>query len=110
MFSGVEFLTDTGGGECVKFTLDDVTYCVVEDPDDGYRSYMGDIYISDTKPRTTFEPQKVIVTAIEDGIQLLNPKTSKTILMAYTADLDDWYPCCIFNYHPENMEINKERN
>ena len=27
----------------IKFTLDGITYMAVEDPDDGYRSYMGEI-------------------------------------------------------------------
>ena len=35
--------------ECayVKFTLDGVTYLAIEDPDDGYRSYMEELEISE---------------------------------------------------------------
>lgn len=26
-----------------------------------------------------------------------------------TFEWGDWYPCCTFEYHPENLQINKEK-
>ncbi len=111
MFSGIQMIPDTGTGGKVLFVIDGFTYCAYEDPEDGYRSYLDSIDIlSNEKPNVTFEPQRVMITGYEDGIQILNIKTGEPILLLYTDPVDGYYPCCTFTYNPENMEINKERN
>jgi hypothetical protein len=121
ILSGVEFGTMIrkgwyGGDEkvnCVKFTLDGITYLAVEDPDDGYRSYMEDLVIVDDickirlpdievvcqmQPDTSCERNNVLVV-----VDALN---GKTILEIGTANYDDYYPYCVMEYTPENMSCN----
>ena len=44
LLSGVEVLSSEGYGYGVVFTLDGVSYEVLEDPDDGYRSHLWRTY------------------------------------------------------------------
>ena len=108
--SGVDIIEDIGEGMACLFTLDNETYAALEDPDDGYRSYLGCIGIVNTKPRVTFEPEQVVVcghnSKTENGIRILNAKTGLEILALYTSDLDDYYPCCRMEYNPENLSAN----
>jgi hypothetical protein len=43
--------------QVIRFTLDNVTYMAIEDPDDGYRSHMKELVVSE-------EPTKNIFTSI----------------------------------------------
>ena len=52
---------------CVKFTLDDVTYVAVEDPEDGYRSACRDIEISKEVLSNSFNGVEVICTTLENS-------------------------------------------
>ena len=51
--SAVEYgHSDDGQSELFYFTLDGITYCAEEDPDDGYRSAMGSLTISNKQLST----------------------------------------------------------
>lgn len=96
------------------FILDGITYKAIENPDDGYRSYLKDLETTDEKVSYTFSPQKVIgkmmksgVYGKNDGIQFFDSITDKLVLEIGTKDYDDYYPCCILNWYPENMNINQ---
>ena len=98
----------------VLFTLDGITYKAVEDPDDGYRSYLGDIFVSDTKPKFTFPPQEVYGRMMDDDdyssnnvIQFIDTTTNLVVLAIGTENTDDWYPYCVIRWNPENLLINK---
>lgn len=107
----------------VKFTLDGVHYMAVEDPDDGYRSRCRELVTSETPPRFSFPPQSVVCsmkgpdTELHENNDILVVKdciTEEIVLEVGTANYDDWYPYCHFEYHPENMacndpEISEER-
>lgn len=104
------------------FCIDDKTYGVYEDPDDGWRSY-GRLEEVDDKCQYTFPPQSIkvvnekvynetdygIYTEYEDKfiIHIYDAINGKEVLVVGTDYSDDYYPLAIFNYTPENLEINK---
>lgn len=102
------------------FIIDNEPYCVFTDPEDGYRSY-GIIYKLN-KPSSevchnNFPPQKVKIQTIEETNYRLNINntttiisnidTNETIVKIGTDYSDTYYPIAIFEYHPENLPINK---
>ena len=113
MFSGVDY---TEGYEAINimFCLDGVTYIAEEDPDDGYRSYMKELRISEIPCKNSFEPERVFCEYTEKGnydgdsdiLIIKNPITENVILKIGTENVCDYYPSCVMEYHPENMQCN----
>lgn len=93
-----------------RFILDGITYCVIENPDDGYRSYLGNLDTTTDKVDYTFPPQKVIGKMKEDRktdvLELYDIVTNKLVLEIGTDNYDDYYPCCVMCWYPENLAIN----
>ena len=128
--SGIGYSTKEDGwsnkGINVKlFCIDGKTYGAYEDPDDGYRSF-GCLEEMDAKCQYTFPPQAVRVVnesldrkiAYEDGwieyedkfmMRILDAVNGKEVLVVGTDFSESYYPMAIFNYTPENLEINKNR-
>ena len=99
---------------CIKFILDGVTYVAIEDPDDGYRSYMGEIKVSD-EPCSTPLPDIPVVCRMSDDprktlLIFTDANNGEDIMLLGTSYVDDWYPCCIMQYFPEKMSCNANRN
>ncbi len=94
----------------VRFRLDGNVYEAIEDPDDGYRSYMGDITTPiDQTVNNVFPP--VAVICVHDGdyfdiLKINDAETGKTILEIGTDDVDDYYPIAIVRYDPTAMITN----
>lgn len=95
------------------FILDDVTYEAIEDPDDGYRSCLESLMVSDKEVRTKFPKQEVVCKMKEDDknysndiLQFIDVITGKVVLEVGTDHYDDYYPCCVMNWYPENLAIN----
>jgi len=112
-FSGCELTRREDGCGVCRFTLDDVTYEAVEDPDDGYRSFCSDLEIVKRKPRYTFPAIEVLCSMKEDDdfmcyevLVIRDAKNGKTVLEVGTENIGDYYPCCCFSYTPENMSCN----
>lgn len=97
----------------IKFTIDGTTYMALEDPDDGYRSYMHELEIVE-------EPCKIKLPNIfvcchmrgngdyenNDILVFVDFENKKEILEIGTGNYDDYYPYCVLNYYPENMSCN----
>lgn len=103
--------------ECAyaKFTLDGVTYLAIEDPDDGYRSYMEELEVSDTPCKIKLPDIEVFCLMMADDryerndvLLFIDVLSGKEILSVGTMNYDDYYPCCHMEYHPENMYCNRE--
>lgn len=113
VLTGVDIIEDTGDGAKCIFTLDGIHYEAVEDPDDGYRSYLDYIGRTETAPRVTFKEEKVVVCGWEnretEGLQILNAHTGDPILIVGTRYTNDLYPCCTMEYTPENLYANDKR-
>lgn len=94
----------------ITFILDGITYTATEDPDDGYRSAMKNIIISNEKVSNIFPPIEVLAMMEEDRsgrkydvLKLINIVTGKTILAVGTKDIDDYYPSYVSEWMPENI-------
>ena len=105
--------------QVMHFVLDDITYTVLEDPSDGYRSSMEEIKVSEASVDNIFDPVHVIGRIRERGecgccdvLELIDVQTGKIVLEAGTENTDDYYPWFVVNFTPENMAINqgKEAN
>lgn len=92
------------------FRLNGKNYAILENPDDGYRSWC-EMEETDTQCSNTFSPQEVFVKLfdIEDnmGIALFNIDDGSLILRIETKYYSDYYPCAEMEWHPENLPINK---
>jgi hypothetical protein len=107
----------------VCFCLDDRTYLVFEDPDDGYRSTAGPIlsweggayalgYDGHSFP--DYIRETVICShrtkgsyGNEDNVLEVRSKTTgKLIFEVGTEDVDDYYPCFVNRWHPEGLKAN----
>lgn len=117
IFSGIEpFTVKTGWCEnCngVRFVFDGVAYEAVEDPCDGYRSYLGRINESDVMPKNTF-PGVLVVCHMEQNhhdeiLCAVDAHNGKIVLRIGTDYFEDYYPRCILEYNPENMHLNEMR-
>ena len=102
-------------GDCnvVRFVLDGITYKVIEDPDDGLRSFCEELQICDEVVSNNFSPQKVFGKMKEnyeytknDVIQFSDAVTGKIVLEIGTDYYDDIYPTCIIKWTPENLSCN----
>lgn len=100
----------------VSFTLDGVTYTAIEDPDDGYRSYLMDnLAISKKECINTFPPVAVVCRMVEKDkyweecsvLVFEDARTHKQVLAIGTACTDDYYPYCVMEYCPENFYYNE---
>lgn len=102
------FFDAVGAVQVCRFTLDKKHYEAVEGDNDGYRSSLDRISVTDIKPKKQIKPVKVIgvmhpQSATEEIIQFLNPKTKKPILEIGTANCDDYYPSFVAEFHQENI-------
>jgi hypothetical protein len=116
LLSGVDITSEKGNDlwdetcDVVRFVIDGITYKAIEDPEDGYRSYIKELSITKEKVSNTFPPQKVIGVMKEesdcDTIQFFDSKTKNIVLEVGTEDTNTYYPMCIMRWHPENLAIN----
>jgi len=97
-----------------RFVLDGKTYKAIEDPSDGYRSYLRALEVTDEPVQYNFPPQKVIgkMKANEeysqnDVIEFYDATTNDLVLAIGTDNYNDYYPCCILDWRPQNLAINK---
>jgi hypothetical protein len=100
------------------FTLDGVTYRVIEDENDGYRSSAREIEVFTTSEplRNRFTGCRVVCRYIDgqfenspsnDLLELIDVVTGQTVLLVGTKDVDDYYPSYVANFTPENMASNQ---
>jgi len=103
--------------QCINFVLDGVTYTAIEDPDDGYRSQMDKIVVGDTKVTNVFAPVEVLVSYRDktegsypgecEILDFTDTKNGKRVMEIGTDNCDDYYPCFVASWMPENLSINE---
>ncbi len=101
--------------QSIRFRLDGKVYVAVEDPSDGYRSCMRDLYESTALMTNEFEPVRVVgrYVSSRDGdrsdiLELIDVVTGKIVLEVGTDNTDDYYPSFVANFTPENMTVNRK--
>lgn len=114
-YGGVELGTNPeNDAEYVIFMLDGNCYKVDEDPSDGWRSYAKDVeeYHGEMSRRCILPYPIKVVCYMDDNTQntilkFMDVENGKVFLSIGTERTDDWYPCCRFEYHPENIHLNE---
>ena len=94
----------------VRFVLDEKTIKAIEDPNDGYRSYCGELIVCEEKVSNMFSPHKVLgkmkeneTDSVNDTIQFIDVITGKIVLEVGTDNAEGYYPYCAMSWHPENL-------
>lgn len=107
-------LIDFYGVDGYAFKLGDQVFEAVEDPSDGYRSYLGSIELAKTDGLIFFDQplDMVTVRAVRtddhgrhtgfDGYEMISVADGHVWLRIGTEDWDDYYPLFIFEYHPRS--------
>jgi hypothetical protein len=97
-----------------RFVLDGITYTIKEDRDDGYRSFAGDLTVSNEDVKFKFPPQPVVAKISKKDkngkkfvLDFYDAVTKKIVLSIGTVYYDSYYPCCCMEWHPENLFINQ---
>jgi hypothetical protein len=100
-----------------EFKIDDVVFKVVENPDDGYRSYLGTIEYSDDSKGIFFKNpiaqvkietydeecsnDTFLTSQLNQGYRLTDANDGHVWLEFGTHNYDDYYPCFIFRHYPK---------
>lgn len=95
-----------------QFKLDGIVYEALEDPSDGYRSYLGSVEVKDTSTSIFFPNPIDVVYVTEDNVQkdraerasegykVISAITGHVWLEFGTEYFDAYYPSFYFNYTP----------
>lgn len=106
------------GDACgIWFRLDGVVYAAIENEEDGYRSSMDELAVSDKKMENVFPRIEVLVVDPDsakgvgdpDELRFIDIKTGKSVVDVGTNYDDSYYPCFVANFNPENMIINADK-
>lgn len=90
-----------------RFILDGMTLEIIENAEDDYRSYCGDVYLSSGVVLNVFTPVVVVGTYENSVLTLRDKVTGKAVLtMGTDYSLDDLYPCAVFSFDPTAMCTN----
>jgi len=100
----------------MRFRLDGVVYVAIEDPEDGYRSYMRDLMTAESASMTNvFPPVRVVARHRTSGrfdecdiLELIDVANGNVIIEVGTENTGDYYPYYIANFHPGLMAINSD--
>lgn len=95
----------------IRFELDGQVFEAVENPSDGYRSYMDKLVITNKGIRNRI-PEMQVVCVYRDGsdndlLDFIDCKNGKVFLTVGTKHVNDYYPVCVFEYNPELLSINQ---
>jgi len=103
---------------CLNFVLDGTTYTAIEDYQDGYRSCMKKLIVSDYQVKNTFTPIRVLITYREKSqdylaqaeiLDIFDIANGKRVIEVGTDNFNDYYPVFVASFSPENMSSNDDR-
>lgn len=119
-FYGIHTLSEIGQfrseDESHVFVLDGKTYIARENSEDGYRSIMDDISLATGDEELVFEnrfPEQEVFISIyksrkEEMMRMESERTGELILEIGTEEHEEYYPCAIFSFTPENLDCNQK--
>lgn len=101
------------------FRLDGVVYMITEDPQDGYRSSVKDLFVTDGEMTNVFPPCRVLGRKKPDSdtygggkndvVEFIDLETGLAVLEVGTDAVDDYYPSFVANFQPQNMAVNADK-
>jgi hypothetical protein len=112
--------------QILSFTLNDIVFTAVEDPNDGYRSSMRYVLIEKFEVHNQFQPIRVYTKYRTDNshlagtddywhsheecdiLEMYDKDNDKLIMRIGTGNTDDYYPYFVAEWKPENMAVNNE--
>lgn len=95
----------------ILFTLDGTTYNAIEDLEDGYRSSLNEIVITEFRPRYTFPGHFVIGYMEEETILAFKDAASQLDVLRIGTNHDDsYYPFFVSEWMPENLYMNQRKD
>lgn len=91
-----------------EFKLNETVFEAVEDPDDGYRSYLGSVEVIDSDGIFFSQPLSTVKIVSFDekfdyGYRLIDAEDGHIWLEIGTGDYNDYYPYFIFYYKPKSL-------
>ena len=99
----------------VIFILDDVTYMAIEDVNDGYRSSLEQLIITDRECKNKIPPhlvrgkfRKDDTYGKNDTVEFIDVITNSVVMAIGTDNIDDYYPGCVMEFNPTELAVNKE--
>lgn len=96
------------------FKIGDIVLEAIEDPSDGYRSYLGCVKVATNEGLIFHEKPIAVVRVVEKTYHFPRPFTGCVLVDANddhvwlevgTSDYDDYYPCFTFRYMPKVKAI-----
>lgn len=101
-----------GSARFVKFRLDGVVHCAVEDEDDGYRSSLGELLILDHADIDNAFPSIDVDCVYEpdaelDLLSIFDIQTRELVLQVGADYTDEYYPYFVARFFPEAMCTNQ---
>lgn len=100
----------------IRFRLDGVVYEAYEDDNDGYRSCMADLLVTQEPMNNVFPsavvqadmaPEKDTYGAQDYLLDVRDLLTGELVLQVGTHNTDDYYPSFISNWNPKGLAINR---
>jgi hypothetical protein len=86
-----------------EFKLNDTVYEALEDPSDGYRSYLSSITVKNSNGiffRTPLTKVRAVANDL-DGWDFVDVVDGHVWLSIGTSYQDQWYPTFVFHYEPK---------
>lgn len=98
----------------LRFRLNGCIYVAVEDPNDGYRSCLGELFIEEGRMKNAFMPV-IVEGRMKSGqdcdiLELVDVSTGKVVVEVGTDHVDDYYPTFVASFSPNNMCHNVAMN
>jgi len=98
-------------GDILNFVLDGKIYSAFEDGNDGYRSILGVILVTEGALENMFEAVGVLGVMKEgvdyDILDLYDVANGKIVLSVGTDYTDDYYPWFVAEFEPRNLHVNE---
>ena len=121
-YKSIDWYGDEIETNAIILKIDGINYAFVEDPDDGYRSFLDNEHsgVTDIEPKYLLPNIDVYIerklpaeerniynyeTSLY-GIEIYDSITDKMVLRLGTYTNDKYYPECVLEYYPENFACN----
>lgn len=110
--SGVDSGANENCANTFSFKIDGKTYTATEDENDGYRSCMAMLEITNKPLSNKFPVHEVLGSFYGYSNMILEFRdviTGGIVLRVGTNNADDYYPCFVHEFNPQNLAMNANK-